>query len=209
MDARRLLYCMLFAAAIICLPALRVFADDDDEDEAIIAASKLPASVRQAVKKAFPEAKILRCEKEKEGGKLTYEIKLKSEGREAEIELDSSGKILEREEEIEIEDLPYKIVKAAQSLVPGGKLVEAEREIEDGKISYEVEVRCKKVTLELKFAGNGKLVRIKPEVGENEEEEHERAERSEREHHEHSWRERREHRERHRRHHERGEKDDD
>ena len=61
-------------AALLGLSMLAVAARAGEEK---ISAEKLPAAVKKAVKKKFPEAKIRGAAKEVEDGKTTYEVELK------------------------------------------------------------------------------------------------------------------------------------
>lgn len=71
------------------------------QKEEQIDAMTLPEPVSQAVMKAHPKGKIKEAEKVmKPDGTITgYEVEIKSEGKELELELDSSGKILKTERE--------------------------------------------------------------------------------------------------------------
>lgn len=69
------------------------------QKEETIETHALPELVRQAVMKAHPKAKVKEAEKVmKPDGTITgYEVEIKSEGQELELELDTSGKILKTE----------------------------------------------------------------------------------------------------------------
>jgi uncharacterized membrane protein YkoI len=166
-------YCLLAACILIALLALtwtEIAMTDGDETEEAVAFDKLPAAVQKAVKEAFPGATVMECVKETEDGKVEYEVELKSGKLEAEIELDASGKILatETEEEIPLDQLPKTVRSALEKLVKGGKLLEAERITENDSTTYEVEVQCGTVVLELGMNGSGKVLSIGVEDDEEE-----------------------------------------
>ncbi len=71
------------------------------QKEEEIDAKTLPELVSQAVMKAHPKGKIKEAEKvmTPDGTVTGYEVEIKSEGKELELELDSSGKILKTERE--------------------------------------------------------------------------------------------------------------
>ena len=64
-----------------------------------IKADDLPAAVSAAVKAKYPTAKIKKAEEVEEKGKTTYEVIVeKSAGKDVELVLDKTGKILEEED---------------------------------------------------------------------------------------------------------------
>lgn len=69
----------------------------DDEEE--IAINDLPQKVADAVKKAFPDGKIIEAERETENGKLVYEVEVETGDKVIEVELSEDGKILSQEED--------------------------------------------------------------------------------------------------------------
>jgi uncharacterized membrane protein YkoI len=71
------------------------------QKEEEIDSKSLPKTVAQAVNKAHPKAKIKEVEKlMKPDGTLTgYEVEIKTEGKEVELNLDTNGKILKTEKE--------------------------------------------------------------------------------------------------------------
>ncbi|MCX7664968.1 MAG: PepSY domain-containing protein [Gemmataceae bacterium] len=60
---------------------------------------KLPNAVVKAVKERFPEGEMLSAEKEKDDGRLKYEVKVRNKGKKYEVEVTPDGKILEVERE--------------------------------------------------------------------------------------------------------------
>lgn len=153
----------MVVCALLALVCVQAALADEDEREESTAFAKLPAAVQEAVKKAYPAAKIEKCEKETEGDKVKFEVELKVAEREIELELDASGRILETEEEIAVDQLPASIQGALKRLIKGGKLREAEKKTKGGKTQYKVEVQCGKVRLELKLDGSGRVLRIEVE----------------------------------------------
>ncbi len=60
---------------------------------------QLPPAVSDAVKKHFPQARIDSAEREKEDGKMKYELKITSEGAKYEFDVAEDGTVLEFEKE--------------------------------------------------------------------------------------------------------------
>ncbi len=57
-------------------------------------ASELPQPVTEALHKNYPKAQIKLAEKLTEGGKISYELHLKQDGKELEVKFDPDGKIV-------------------------------------------------------------------------------------------------------------------
>jgi hypothetical protein len=66
--------------------------------------SQLPEKALQAINKAYADATITEVEKENEDGKEVYEVELKTDGREIEVEVTADGKILSSEDEDKDDD---------------------------------------------------------------------------------------------------------
>jgi len=138
------------------------FGDDEGQAEGI-AFEALPASVQQAVNKAYSGAKVAECSKEIENGKTTYTVELKTGGREVAVELDDSGTILETTQEIALSQLPAPVSNTLHTVLPDATPKEAERKSEQGRITYDVEMLCDGVKLDIELSGAGKILEIEVE----------------------------------------------
>lgn len=149
-------------AALLGLVATAALARADEEK---ISPKKLPAAVTAAVKKAFPEAKILAASKEVEKGATTFEVELKVEGRSVDMALDASGKILEIEKELDLRSLPKPVARRLAARYPGARIKKVEEITrgEGGPVHYEVALEA-----EVVLTAKGKIVR--PEAEEEDEE---------------------------------------
>lgn len=101
-------------------------------DEKKIEVSELPKAVVKAAKKAFPEAKIVGAAKETEDGETIYEVMMKLGGKSIDLAIDDEGEIEEIEKEIEVEDLPGAVIKAAEE-VPGRQDRQGRRGLRRGR----------------------------------------------------------------------------
>lgn len=125
------------------------FGDDDQK----IAVKDLPPAVTQAIQRVFPQGEMKRAEKEEEGKKTIYEVKVESDETLYSIETTANGTLLkvEREkrlkkddddaDEIKPADLPPAVKAAAVKTFPNGKIKEAECKTKSGRVIYEVEVK--------------------------------------------------------------------
>jgi hypothetical protein len=59
--------------------------------------NRLPSPVTAAIKNRFPKSELLSAEKDLENGRVKYEVKVRSDGQNYDIDVTSSGKILKVE----------------------------------------------------------------------------------------------------------------
>ena len=117
-----------------------------------IAEKEVPAAVKSAFQKQFPDVKDVDWEKEKGNYEVEFEIK----ETEYSVLLDASGTILETEMEINVEALPSNVRDYVSKNHAGEKIKEAAK-ISDttGTITYEAEIKGK----DLIFDSNGNFVK--------------------------------------------------
>jgi hypothetical protein len=152
-------------AGLAALLGLSVMAAAARAGEEKISPDKLPAAVKKAVKKKFPEAEIRGAAKEVEGGKTTFEVEMTVEGRMVDIAVSPKGKILEVEKEVPVAKLPKAVKKALKKKYPGAEIEKAETVTkgEDGPVRYEVVIKA-----EVVLTAKGKVVQAKEEDEEDE-----------------------------------------
>jgi uncharacterized membrane protein YkoI len=129
-------------------------------DEKKIEVSELPKAVVKAARKAFPEAKIVGASKEIEDDETIYEVLMKLDGKSIDLAIDDEGEIEEIEREIEVEDLPRAVIKAARAKFPEGKIVKVEEvSDEDDMVVYELAIESKgEKSIEVVMSPNGKIL---------------------------------------------------
>ena len=129
-------------------------------DEKKVAVEDLPKAVLKAAKAKFPEAKIRGASKEVEGGETMYEVELSVDGKNVDLLIEPDGEIEAVEEEIDADDLPKAVVKAAKAKFPKGKIAKVEEiTTEDDKVVYELAISVKgDEIVEVVMAPNGKIL---------------------------------------------------
>jgi uncharacterized membrane protein YkoI len=137
-------------------------------DEEKIDLDKLPKEVTAAVKKKFPDAKLVGAEKEVEKDKTTYEVSLKNKDQKIDVILTPEGKIIAIEAEITAKDLPKEVSAALDKKYPKAKIKVIEKITKDEKTSYEILLDTDKKTVEVVFDPKGKM--LQEEVREKKEE---------------------------------------
>jgi hypothetical protein len=61
--------------------------------------NQLPSPVTAAIKNRFPKSELLSAEKDLENGKVIFEVKVRSDGQNYDVDVAPSGKILKIERE--------------------------------------------------------------------------------------------------------------
>src|SRR5882672_10505971 len=114
----------------------------------------LPPAVRATVEAETKNATLKGLSKEKENGKVVYELESLVNGRTRDLMIDSAGKVYVVEEQLDVEKAPAP-VKAA--LEAKGKILRLESVMENGKTHYEGQIQTKagkKTSMELDAAGS-------------------------------------------------------
>ena len=124
-------------------------------------AKDVPVNVKSSLQKNYA---IKDADWDKEGA--NYEASFEQKGTEISVVFDGIGSILETEREIKKSELPGAILDALKKDYADFELEEAARIETKGVITYETEVEKGKMSLELIFDTNGKL--MKKEVLEKE-----------------------------------------
>jgi hypothetical protein len=143
--------------AFVCL---NTYADKNNKGRKV----NLPAPVKAAVESLFPQAEIEEVKLEKEGLKV-YEVEVEQAGREYEITVAPDGTIIEKEEEIDVKNLP----EAIKTALAGAEIEKAEREIEyyvitltkldNPRVTYEVETEQDGKEIEIEFSADGTVLK--------------------------------------------------
>ncbi|SFF42486.1 PepSY-like domain-containing protein [Thermoflexibacter ruber] len=112
----------------------------------------IPLAVKDAFQVLYPNADKVNWGKEGQN----YEASLKMDGKEISVVFDSAGKLLGKEEDIEISELPANAREYLSKSFPKSKIREVEKKTNaQGIIIYEVEIKGK----ELIFDANGNFVK--------------------------------------------------
>ena len=123
--------------------------------EQAIKAKNLPKAVLSAFEKEYPNAKILGCSKEKEHGKIIFEIESIDGKIHRDLSYDGDGNNLEIEEEMSFEALPAAVQSAFRKDYPGGKVLRTEKVAQGETVKYEMVVKDGKKKREIIYDGNG------------------------------------------------------
>jgi hypothetical protein len=104
-------------------------------DEEPVPLDKLPKAVVAAVQKRFPKAQMTEASKEKDGGKVVYEVSLKKGGKNTDVTVTEAGAITLIEQELGFKDLPPAVARTFGEKYPSAKyeIIESVTTVADGK----------------------------------------------------------------------------
>ena len=119
--------------------------------------SEVPAAVKTAFAKNFPSAKDVKWSKE---SATEFEAEFKAGATEKSANFDQSGKWVVTETEIKKTDLPQAVQASVTKEFAGFKMEEIEKvEKPDNVVLYEMELEKNKITYEVQFAADGKVIK--------------------------------------------------
>jgi|SRR5882757_8555765 len=128
--------------------------------ETHVPCNTLPAAVLHQAKIEAGDATIRGCVKDKENGKLTYEVETLKNGKRRDILLGDSGSVLELEQEVAADSLPPAVSDAIARAAHGGKVGKVESVTRGGVIaSYETTIVTKGRRREIAFSPQGDPVK--------------------------------------------------
>jgi len=128
--------------------------------ESHVPCSTLPAAVLQHAKLEAGHATVRGCVKDRENGKLTYEVETLKDGKSKDITLDVSGTVLEVEQEVAISSLPPAVSDAIAKAAHSGKIGKVESVTREGAIaSYETTITSNGERREVAFSPQGAPVK--------------------------------------------------
>ena len=128
--------------------------------ESRVPCTALPSTVLDHAKAEAPEATIRGCVKDREGGKLVYEVETTTNGKSKDMTFDSAGTVIEVEQEIDRASLPPAVSSALLQAATGGQIGKVESVAKGGIITtYETVVTRKGRKHEVAFRPDGTAVK--------------------------------------------------
>jgi hypothetical protein len=128
--------------------------------ESHVPCNTLPAVVLQHAKLEAGDATVRSCVKDKENGKLTYEVETLKDGKSKDITLDVSGTVLEVEQEVAASSLPPAVSDAIAKAAHNSKIGKVESVTREGAIaSYETTITSNGQRREVAFSPQGAPVK--------------------------------------------------
>jgi uncharacterized membrane protein YkoI len=103
----------------------------------------LPAAVQAAVKEQAKSATVVGLAKEIENGKTMYEVETKVNGQTRDLLLDSTGAVVEVEQEVDLSSIPPAAKAAIEAKAAGGTIKKVETVTKGSAVSYEAAIQNK------------------------------------------------------------------
>ena len=128
--------------------------------ESRVPCNTLPAAVLSRAKAEAADATIRDCVKDKENGKVTYEVETLKDGKSRDFVLDASGSVIEVEQEVTGGNVPVAVSDAIAKAAQGGKVGKIESVTRGGAISsYETTITRYGRRREVAFSPEGTPVK--------------------------------------------------
>jgi len=148
----------IFATAF--LAGIAAAAATSARAESRVSCDTLPARILSRAKSEAGDATIRGCVKDKESGKVTYEVETLKDGRSMDFVLDASGSVIEVEQEVTVSSLPTAVSDAIAKAAQGGKVGKVESVSRGGAIaSYETTITRNGQRREVAFSPQGNPVK--------------------------------------------------
>ena len=147
-------YRSMFIIMVLALFCLSVQAQ-----EKRISAKELPAAVRAAFEKSYPNAQIKGTAREVEKGVTYYEIESVDGTTHRDLLYEKDGKVFEIEETLDANALPQTVKAALEKAYPGSKVRKAEKTTHDSTTVIEVLLEAGKKRHEIVFDVNGQITK--------------------------------------------------
>ncbi|HEX4165452.1 MAG TPA: PepSY-like domain-containing protein [Bryobacteraceae bacterium] len=105
--------------------------------------SELPPAVQAAMKDQTGGASIVGASKEREHGRMTYEVETKRNGKGRDLTFAENGSLLEIEEEVDLNSIPAPAKETIEKKAAGETIRKVESVTHGSITSYEADVRTK------------------------------------------------------------------
>ncbi len=129
-----------------------------------ITMDKVPAAVKEAVKKYASEAEIKGIEDSDVDGTKVIEFDIEKNGKASEIAFRPDGRLFSTEEEVALADLPEAVQKTIATLSQDAKAGTPEKVVQEGKTTYEIVIEKDGKKIEYTISHKGKI-KDKEELG--------------------------------------------
>ncbi|MGD1049384.1 MAG: PepSY-like domain-containing protein, partial [Candidatus Krumholzibacteriaceae bacterium] len=149
----------LGVALIFCAPFF--FGNANCQESKGHAKNKLPKVVMDAFQRAYPNATIRNWSRERENGKISYEIESVDGTIERSLVFAADGSVTEIEESVGAAALPEGVQKTVTGAFPGYTIVHPERSTKGTVVQYEIVLEKGKKHIEVTLDENGKIVHKK------------------------------------------------
>ena len=154
---------MTLPRSLIAFALLVTAASALGAQERKIARRNLPAAVARTATTESQGAKIRGYSQEQEHGQTFYEVEMTVNGHHRDILIDSSGTVVEVEEQVQLIDVPAAVRDSLRAAAGKGKVTGVESITKGGRIvAYEARVNTKGKRSEVSVDPDGKRITDEP-----------------------------------------------
>lgn len=123
-----------------------------------VSLSEVPQAVRETIERELKGIEIDDIERDKDDGKIVYEVDTDG-GNDLKLKIAEDGTLLEREEELDEDDLPAVILAAVKKSVGDIDIDDVEKRYRRGrKIYYKIEGETDEFKVDLEIAEDGTIL---------------------------------------------------
>jgi len=141
---------------IVLAAVLTVAMQQEPEQEQRVTRRDLPAAVARTVDAQARGATIRGYSREKEHGQTFYEVALRVNGHSRDVLMDTTGAVVEGEEQVDIATLPAAVREGLLAAAGSGKLRSVESVTRGGQTAYEGHVNTNGKWSEITVGPDGK-----------------------------------------------------
>jgi uncharacterized membrane protein YkoI len=150
----------LFSAGLLIISSVYARASEQR-----VKLKDLPEAVQKTVREQSKGAKVRGLSKETKGGKTYYELELRVNHHNKDVLIDSTGAVVEIEQEVALSSLPVAAKAEIEKQVGGGKILSVESITENNTITaYEAHLIKAGKRSEIKVTPDGKLLSVESAV---------------------------------------------
>jgi uncharacterized membrane protein YkoI len=115
----------------------------------------LPPDVQKTAQRESQGATVRGYSKDVENGKIEYEVEMIVGGKSRDVSIDPSGKVLEVEQQVALEDVPAAAMAAVRKEVGGGSIRKIEEVRSGAETAYEAEILSNGKHREIRVLADG------------------------------------------------------
>ena len=121
--------------------------------------SELPSAVRATIERETKGFEIDDLERAKDDGEIVYEVDAENDDRQIKLKISADGTLLEREEELDDDDLPAVILGAVKKSVGDIDIGDVEKRYRRGRNTYyKIEAETDELKVDLEIAEDGTIL---------------------------------------------------
>lgn len=150
---------LVYALGLVAAAAF-LFTTASAAQESKVGRSQLPPGVQQTVDTAGKGATVKGFAREVEQGQTLYEAQLTVNGHSKDMLMDSTGRVVEIEEQVRLADLQPAVRSALQGKAGKGRITTIESLTKRGRlVAYEAQVLTGKKQSEIQVGPNGEALK--------------------------------------------------